>query len=60
MIGDCGVSMQIIDDEMRPEIGYHLNKKSWICMVMDERSPVEKLFLAFESSRDIAGKKGKK
>ena len=28
MIGDCGVSMQIIDDEMRPEIGYHLNKKS--------------------------------
>ena len=27
MIGDCGVSMQIIDDEMRPEIGYHLNKK---------------------------------
>ncbi len=27
VIGDCGVSMQIIDDEMRPEIGYHLNKK---------------------------------
>ena len=27
MIGDCGVSMQIIDDETRPEIGYHLNKK---------------------------------
>ncbi len=27
MIGDCGVSMQIIDDEIRPEIGYHLNKK---------------------------------
>lgn len=27
MIGDCGVSIQIIDDEMRPEIGYHLNKK---------------------------------
>ena len=40
--------------------GYHSNKKSWICMVMDERSPVEELILAFESSRDIAGKKGKK
>ena len=24
MIGDCGVSMQYIDDEMKPEIGYHL------------------------------------
>ena len=27
MIGDCGVSMQTIDDELKPEIGYHLNKK---------------------------------
>ena len=26
MIGDCGVSMQIIDDELKPEIGYHLRK----------------------------------
>ena len=26
MIGDCGVSMQTIDDEMKPEIGYHLRK----------------------------------
>ena len=26
MIGDCGVSMQIIDDEQKPEIGYHLRK----------------------------------
>ena len=24
MIGDCGVSMQTIDDELKPEIGYHL------------------------------------
>ena len=24
MIGDCGVSMQFIDDDYRPEIGYHL------------------------------------
>ena len=26
MIGDCGISMQMIDDEMRPEIGYHLRR----------------------------------
>ena len=26
MIGDCGVSMQIIDDELKPEIGYHLRR----------------------------------
>ena len=24
MIGSCGVSMQLIDDEWRPEIGYHI------------------------------------
>ena len=24
MIGDCGVSLQFIDDEWKPEIGYHL------------------------------------
>lgn len=27
MIGDCGVSMQFIDDEWKPEIGYHLAKE---------------------------------
>ena len=26
MIGNCGVSMQFIDDEWKPEIGYHLRK----------------------------------
>ena len=26
MIGDCGISMQYIDDEWRPEIGYHLRR----------------------------------
>lgn len=26
MIGSCGVSMQIIDDEWKPEIGYHIRK----------------------------------
>ena len=26
MIGDCGVSMQFINDDWRPEIGYHLRK----------------------------------
>ena len=24
MIGDCGISMQTIDDELKPEVGYHL------------------------------------
>ena len=24
MIGDCGISMQTIDDELKPELGYHL------------------------------------
>ncbi|MBR4873596.1 MAG: GNAT family N-acetyltransferase [Clostridia bacterium] len=28
-IGDCGISMQNIDGEMLPEIGYHVNKKYW-------------------------------
>lgn len=26
MIGDCGISMQFIDDEWKPEIGYHLRR----------------------------------
>ena len=26
MIGDAGISMQFIDDEWKPEIGYHLRK----------------------------------
>ena len=26
MIGDCGVSMQYIDNEWKPEIGYHLRQ----------------------------------
>ena len=28
-IGDCGISMQNIDGEILPEIGYHINKKYW-------------------------------
>lgn len=28
-IGDCGITMQNIDSEMLPEIGYHINKKYW-------------------------------
>jgi RimJ/RimL family protein N-acetyltransferase len=28
-IGDCGISMQCIDGETLPEIGYHVNKKYW-------------------------------
>ena len=26
MIGDCGVSMQLIDGKLKPEIGYHIRK----------------------------------
>ena len=28
-IGDCGLSMQNIDGETLPEIGYHIHKKYW-------------------------------
>ena len=28
-IGDCGISLQNIDGEQLPEIGYHINKKYW-------------------------------
>lgn len=28
-IGDCGITMQEIDGEMLPEIGYHIHKKYW-------------------------------
>ena len=29
MIGDCGLTLQNIEGEMLPEIGYHINKKHW-------------------------------
>ena len=28
-IGDCGITMQNIDGELLPEIGYHIDKKHW-------------------------------
>ena len=28
-IGDCGITIQNIDGEMLPEIGYHINKRYW-------------------------------
>ena len=28
-IGDCGISLQNIDGEILPEIGYHINKNYW-------------------------------
>ena len=28
-IGDCGISLQRIDGEILPEIGYHINKNYW-------------------------------
>ena len=29
MIGDCGITMQNIDSELLPEIGYHIDRKYW-------------------------------
>ena len=29
VIGDCGLTMQLIDGEELPEIGYHIHKKHW-------------------------------
>lgn len=29
MIGDCGITMQNINGMIKPEIGYHINKKYW-------------------------------
>lgn len=28
-IGDCGITMQNINNQMLPEVGYHINKKHW-------------------------------
>ena len=28
-IGDCGITIQNIDGELLPEIGYHIHKKHW-------------------------------
>lgn len=30
-IGDCGITLQNIDGEILPEIGYHIHKKYWRC-----------------------------
>ncbi len=29
LIGDCGITMQNIDGEILPEIGYHIHKEHW-------------------------------
>ena len=29
LIGDCGITIQNIDEELLPEIGYHIHKKFW-------------------------------
>ena len=30
-LGDCGITMQNIDGELLPEIGYHIQKRYWRC-----------------------------
>ena len=37
-------------------IGWHMNKKSWISMILDERTPEEKLRSAIDQSFDFAKK----
>ncbi len=39
---------------------YHLNKKSWVSVVLDERTPKELLIQRIEESRELALGKGKK
>ena len=29
LMGDCGITLQVINGEVLPEIGYHLDKKFW-------------------------------
>ena len=29
LIGDCGITIQNIDGELLPEIGYHIHKDFW-------------------------------
>ena len=29
LIGDCGLTLQMIDGDLLPEIGYHIHKKHW-------------------------------
>ncbi|MDO4483832.1 MAG: GNAT family N-acetyltransferase [Clostridia bacterium] len=29
VIGDCGLTMQMIHGRLKPEVGFHINKKYW-------------------------------
>lgn len=60
-IGDCGITMQTIDGEELPEIGYHIHKKHWrkglggeaACAVRDwafEHTPYDRLYSYMTSS----------
>ena len=40
--------------------GYHLNKKYWVCMILDGRCPREDIVRRLETSRELALQKGKK
>ncbi|MCR5348500.1 MAG: 4'-phosphopantetheinyl transferase superfamily protein [Bacilli bacterium] len=40
--------------------GYHLNKKSWVCMILDGRNDPDDLLRRLERSRALALGKGKK
>ena len=36
LLGDCGITIQNIDGEKLPEIGYHIHKKYWRCGLAKE------------------------
>ncbi|MBV8208038.1 MAG: GNAT family N-acetyltransferase [Acidobacteria bacterium] len=31
LIGDCGITMQAVDGELMPEVGYHVRRDCWGC-----------------------------
>ena len=53
-IGDCGISMQNIDGEQLPEIGYHINKKHWRKGYAKEACNAVKDWLFLNTDFDVA------
>ena len=40
--------------------GYHMNKKHWITIVLDDSLPVMEIYKLLDESYELANKKGKK
>lgn len=66
---DCDETVEIIDLRMRPESkaelidgkryfpGYHMNKKSWFTIVLDESVTTQEIFARIDESYSLAVKK---